>query len=213
MLFMGMSNLQIINRVYKIWHCEGRIVKVNMEKMEYVPCYDTLTAIAIVNSCLLGPTERSDTCGWCSSILSFLRSVLWAIFCIFVFYFAIVFYPSYCWLWLSLWYIPTFHIMSNKATAETSVFLNGVFYEVLYYTSTHSHLRSRSIVLRVCFVDRCLSFCTFSFGYCVVCSSSIYLFGLPLCYIQTLLQHEADTRQPISRSVTGYYKNCPVSAI
>ena len=34
----------------------------------------------------------------------------------------------------------------------------------------------RSLVLYVCFVDRCLSFCTFSFGHCVVCSSSIYGF-------------------------------------
>ena len=31
---------------------------------------------------------------------------------------------------------------------------------------------TRSSVLCVCFVDRCLSFCTFSFGHCVVCSSS-----------------------------------------
>jgi hypothetical protein len=30
---------------------------------------------------------------------------------------------------------------------------------------------TRSLVLYVCFVDRCLSFCTFSFGHCVVCSS------------------------------------------
>ena len=29
------------------------------------------------------------------------------------------------------------------------------------------------------FVDRCLFFCTFSFGHCVVCSSSIYVFWLP----------------------------------
>ena len=28
----------------------------------------------------------------------------------------------------------------------------------------------------ICFIDRCLSFCTFSFGHCVVCSSSIYGF-------------------------------------
>ena len=35
---------------------------------------------------------------------------------------------------------------------------------------------TRSLVLYVCFVDRCLSFCTFSFGHCVVCSSSIYVF-------------------------------------
>ena len=35
---------------------------------------------------------------------------------------------------------------------------------------------TRSLVLCVCFVDRCLSFCTFSFGHCVVWSSSIYRF-------------------------------------
>ena len=29
---------------------------------------------------------------------------------------------------------------------------------------------TRSLVVYVCFVDRCLSFCTFSFGHCVVCS-------------------------------------------
>ena len=38
---------------------------------------------------------------------------------------------------------------------------------------------TRSLVLCVCFVDRCLSFCTFSFGHCVVCSSSIYGFCVP----------------------------------
>jgi hypothetical protein len=32
---------------------------------------------------------------------------------------------------------------------------------------------TRSLVLCVCFVDRCLTFCLFSFGHCVVCSSSI----------------------------------------
>ena len=36
------------------------------------------------------------------------------------------------------------------------------------------------LVLYVCFVDCCLSFCTFSFGQCVVYSSSIYGFWLPL---------------------------------
>jgi hypothetical protein len=33
----------------------------------------------------------------------------------------------------------------------------------------------------------CLSFCTFTFGHCVVCSSSIYGFWLCLWYLQTLL--------------------------
>ena len=35
---------------------------------------------------------------------------------------------------------------------------------------------TRTLVLCVCFVDYCLSFCTFSFGHCVVCSYSIYGF-------------------------------------
>ena len=47
---------------------------------------------------------------------------------------------------------------------------------------------TRSLVLYVCFVDRCLSLCPFSFGYCVVCSSSIYGFWLRLWYLQTLCQ-------------------------
>jgi hypothetical protein len=38
---------------------------------------------------------------------------------------------------------------------------------------------ARSLALYVCFVDRCFSFCAFSFGHCVVCSS-IYEFWLPL---------------------------------
>jgi hypothetical protein len=46
---------------------------------------------------------------------------------------------------------------------------------------------TRSLVLYLCFVDRCLSFCTLSFGHCVFFSSSIYGFWLPLWYLQTLL--------------------------
>ena len=41
---------------------------------------------------------------------------------------------------------------------------------------------TRSLALCVCFVDRCLSFCTFSLEHCVVCSFSIYGFRfIPLC--------------------------------
>ena len=41
---------------------------------------------------------------------------------------------------------------------------------------------TRSLVLYVCFVDHCLSFCTFSFGHCVV-----FLFDI--WYLQTLLTY------------------------
>jgi hypothetical protein len=39
-------------------------------------------------------------------------------------------------------------------------------------------------MLCICFVDRFLPFCTFSFGHCVICSS-IDGFWLPLWYLQT----------------------------
>jgi len=43
-------------------------------------------------------------------------------------------------------------------------------------------------ILCVCFVDFCFSFCPFYFGHCVVCSSSIYGFWLPLWYLQSRLK-------------------------
>ena len=53
---------------------------------------------------------------------------------------------------------------------------------------------TRSLVLCVCFVDRSLSFCTFSFDHCAVCSSSIYGLWLPLYYLQTLLNVTGNQR-------------------
>ena len=55
---------------------------------------------------------------------------------------------------------------------------------------------TQSLVLCVCFVDRCMSFCPFSCGHCVVCSSSIYGFWLPLWYFQTLLS--TINRRPVA---------------
>jgi hypothetical protein len=45
-----------------------------------------------------------------------------------------------------------------------------------------------SLVVCACFVDRCLSFCSFSFGHCVVCSSSIYRFWSLIWYLQAHLR-------------------------
>jgi hypothetical protein len=68
------------------------------------------------------------------------------------------------------------------------LFLQLVEQELLTPPPGFSGVRvTRSLVLCVCFVDRCLSFCTFSFGHCVVSSSSIYGFWLPPWYLQTLL--------------------------
>ena len=53
------------------------------------------------------------------------------------------------------------------------------FPEYLRFPTVFSWFRvTRSFALCVCFVDRCLSFCTFSLGQCAFCSS-IYGFWLP----------------------------------
>jgi hypothetical protein len=60
-------------------------------------------------------------------------------------------------------------IQNNESVQEDLVFNRCKF------TPVFSVVRvARSLVLCVCFVDRCLSLCTFSFGHCVVCCSSIY---------------------------------------
>ena len=57
------------------------------------------------------------------------------------------------------------------------------------FISVFSGVRvTQSLVLYVCFVNRCLSFCSFSFGHCVGCSSSIYRFWLRFWYLQALLK-------------------------
>jgi hypothetical protein len=82
-----------------------------------------------------------------------------------------------CWAYLSHWSL-------NKGYYR--------YMNCLPFRSIRVHPRligvrvTRSLVLYVCFVDRCLFFCTFCFGHCVVCSSSIYGFWLPLWYLQTL---------------------------
>ena len=57
----------------------------------------------------------------------------------------------------------------------------------IIYIYIYIYAHAPLLVLCVCFVDRCLSFWTFSFGHCVVCSSSIYGIWLPLWYLQTRL--------------------------
>ena len=64
-----------------------------------------------------------------------------------------------------------------NTTGATSGAGTAYPFEAPDFTPVFSGVRvTRSLVLCVCFVDRCLSFCTFSFGHCDVCSSSIYEF-------------------------------------
>jgi len=71
------------------------------------------------------------------------------------------------------------------------------------------HMSSPPVFSGVCvtrslvFVDRYLSFCTFSFGNCVVCSSSIYGFWLPLWYLQALFNSATHIEVPVPSHASG----------
>ena len=59
------------------------------------------------------------------------------------------------------------------------VFVTSLSKYVIQWTIVESGVKHHTLVF--------LSFCTFSFGHCIVCFSSIYGFWLPLWYILTLL--------------------------
>ena len=83
-----------------------------------------------------------------------------------------------------------FVLFNSNTTGVTSgagtAFLSGAHVFTPYFSGVRV---TRSLVLCVCFVDRCLSFCTFSFGLCAVCPP-IYEFGLLLWYLQILLNRK-----------------------
>ena len=65
----------------------------------------------------------------------------------------------------------TYHRVCNKRNTTVATCEERISYSsgTPKFTPSFSGVRvTRSLVLCVCFVDRCLSFCTFSFGHCVV---------------------------------------------
>jgi hypothetical protein len=77
------------------------------------------------------------------------------------------------------------YINTTGATSEAGTTYHSIVHE---FTPGFIGVRvTRSLVLYVCFVDRCLSLCSFSFSHCVVCPCSTYGFWLLLWYLQTLL--------------------------
>ena len=79
-------------------------------------------------------------------------------------------------------YVSWYFDLSIFSVTYAVYYRNVSFHPGFYWGSCY-------LIFSLCvgFVDRCLSFCTFSFGHCVVCSSSIFGFWLLLWYFQTLL--------------------------
>jgi hypothetical protein len=81
------------------------------------------------------------------------------------------------------WLITGF-VTTHNTTGATSGAGTAYSSGASEFTPCFSGVRvAQSLVLCVCFVERSLSFCTFSFGHCVICSSSIYGFWVPLWYL------------------------------
>ena len=93
----------------------------------------------------------------------------------------------FCYHWIRYGYVPLVvnghflihHRFVTRLTRRVALFDQELLTLPVHLSSlpVFSEVRvTRSLVVCVCFVDRCLSFCTFSFGHFVVCSSSIYGF-------------------------------------
>ena len=70
---------------------------------------------------------------------------------------------------------------------------------------------TRSLVLYECFVDRCLSFCTFSFGHCVVYSDCPFgIFKLFLYLLERTLNYSSIPSSLSDYVFVGCYNTFPV---
>jgi hypothetical protein len=117
-------------------------------------------------------------------------------------------------------FIPCFTFWTNDSCTETHSYILFSVRSTPEFTPDFSEVRvTRSLVLCVCIVDRCLSFffwalCCLSFidlrflipplvsfGHCVVCPSSIYGFWFPLWYllaiVLSVLHRFTDSDSPI----------------
>ena len=90
-------------------------------------------------------------------------------------------FRSFPHLWLIAWFVTR---LTRRVSLVEQILLT--LPEHLRSPRVFSGVRViRSLVLGVCFVNRCLSFCPFSFGHCIVGPSSFYGFWLPLWFLQT----------------------------
>jgi len=90
-------------------------------------------------------------------------------FCTFSFSHCIVWPSSIYGFWLPLWYLQSLLVLFPLVIA-LSCLLRIIDSDYPFGT-----------------FKLFLSFCSFSFGHCIVCSSSIYAYSLPLWYLQTRL--------------------------
>ena len=72
---------------------------------------------------------------------------------------------------------------------------------------------TRTLVLYVCFVDRCLSFCPFSFGNCVVCSFQIYDSDCPFGIFKLFMKYLLVVRCRRWTVARGTCRPFPLSSI
>jgi hypothetical protein len=114
---------------------------------------------------------------------NYLFGIFWPLCCLFFFDIqimitslvsfdhCIVCSSSIYWFWLPLWYLLTI-VLSVLLRYTDSDYLFGIFWPLCCLFFFHIHILITSLI---------------SFDHWVVCSSSIYRFWLPLCYLLTIV--------------------------
>jgi hypothetical protein len=78
-------------------------------------------------------------------------------------------------------------VINHERGKDLEVITTSRTYQIYLYLVTWLMLVKFVHHIHCILVDRCLSFCTFSSGHCVGCSSAIYGFWFPLWCLQTIL--------------------------
>jgi hypothetical protein len=135
------------------------------------------------------PGADSFTFGSSCSIFNSLCMVVWIIVCLVLFIW-LLYYLS-CDLWLSDYTFGISEMILYQQSKKNIKQISNQF-KTCNLLCVMPDV-ARSVVLCICFVVRCLSFCTFSFGHYVVCSSSIYGFWLPFGIFKLFLHQWPST--------------------
>ena len=85
--------------------------------------------------------------------------------------FVCILFPNTCHIYIII--VLLLYMKQKMTEISVNLISSRVFCANFNLPPVFSGVRAtRSLVLCVCFVDRCLSFCRFSFGHCAVCQSS-----------------------------------------
>jgi hypothetical protein len=113
-----------------------------------------------------------------------------------------------CIILSQIWYVKMKKILENIPSCFLK-FISAIFFVIIYLPFWFSQYVARFLVLCVCFVDRCLSFCPL----CCLSFSDLWLLIIPLVSSNFFLQNYKFDRKNPSHHLLFYIRDLLTWAI